>query len=626
MTRAARIVFLLLVVATAASFFVAQRLKNQPAVFQGVRYSPAVSPNGDGRYDTLKLRFRLKRSTPVTVEVVNTDNEPVATLAQDRPATKYRQVRLEWDGRNDDGQYVKDGRYRLKFTLPDEGRSVVWQDGGSFVLSRTRVPAPRVRRIVGIPTRKATALLPSTTGDPVEAVLDLRGWEPTARVVRTGPGTPRVVRELEIRDVTRPSTGTRLRDPRDGKRYARAETGRVRWDGRTDDGRLAPDGTYVIQVCVRNRAAVLGCGPRAGEGGLPDADPNGRMRGNGGVTVRRLGVQPNPAPVKAGNRIGFFADSRGKAYDWTLRRVGSRRPVARGTSRKPALKVSPRSSRAGVYRLTVSANGRRVTVPALAGDARRQRVLVVLPGITWQGLNPLDDDGDGLANTLTGAESSRASRVRAERVLAALPAGFDADVQPALEWLVRHRKRFEVTTDLALAQGAGPKLDGHTGVLLVGEARWTTPQVGDALRRYVRGGGVLAGLDPTGLRRGVELVRDGAELREPGPFERTNALGVRSTGAVRLDGPPQNDKDDIGLFDGTDGRFDGYPVGWPAEGVEGGQAVATAVDGSDHVIIAAYKIGDGFLLRTGLPTFTRRLASDADTSDLMDSVWRRLSR
>lgn len=142
----------------------------------------------------------------------------------------------------------------------------------------------------------------------------------------------------------------------------------------------------------------------------------------------------------------------------------------------------------------------------------------------------------------------------------------------------------------------------------------------------MRGGGVLAGLDPTGLRRGVELVRDGTELREPGPFERTNALGVRSTGAVRLDGPPQNDKDDIGLFDGTDGRFDGYPVGWPAEGVEGGQAVATAVDGSDHVIIAAYKIGDGFLLRTGLPTFTRRLASDADTSDLMDSVWRRLSR
>ncbi|WP_210491056.1 N,N-dimethylformamidase beta subunit family domain-containing protein [Patulibacter sp. SYSU D01012] len=627
MTRAARIVFLLLVVATAASFFVAQRLKNQPAVFQGVYYSPVLSPNGDGRYERLKLRFRIKRSTPVTVEVVNTDNEAVATLARDRPAQKYKRIALEWDGRNDDGRLVKDGRYRIKFTLPEEGRSVVWQKA-SFAV-QTAPPEPRVRRIVGIPPRRTTALLPSVGGDPVEAVVTLRGWEPSARVVRTGPGTPRVVRTLAVEDVARPSTGTRLRDPRDGKRYRRADAGRVRWDGKTDDGRPAPDGTYVIQVCVRNRAGVLGCGPRAsGKDGLPapDEDGRGRLRGNGGVTVRRLGVQPSPVPVKAGNRIGFYVDSRGAAYDWTLRRVGTRRPVASGRSRKPALKVSPRSSRAGVYRLTVTANGRRVTVPALAGDARRQSVLVVLPGITWQGLNAVDDDGDGLANTLTGAETSRASRIRSERVMAGLPAGFDAAVQPAIEWLVRHRKRFEVTTDLALAQGRGPKLDGHKGVLLVGEARWTTPQNGEALRAYVRRGGVVAGLDPSGLRRGVELAQDGGQLREPGPFEATNALGVRSKGAVRLDGPPQNDKDDIGLFDGTDGRFDGYPVGWPAEGVEGGQAVATAVDRRDHVIIAAYKIGDGFLIRTGLPTFAGRLARDADTSDLMESAWRRLSR
>ncbi|MGX6448126.1 FlgD immunoglobulin-like domain containing protein [Patulibacter sp. S7RM1-6] len=624
MTRAARIVFALLVVASAASFFVAQRLKNQPAVFQGVRYSPALSPNGDGRYDTLKLRFFIKRSTPVTVEVVDAAGTRVATLAEDRPAQKYKRVALEWDGRNDDGHYVGDGRYRIKFTLPDEGRSVVWQNGPSILVSRDNRPRPRVRRIVGIRPRKQTALLPSTTGEPVEAVLTLRGWEPSARVVRTGPGQPRVVRTLEIEDATRARSGTKLRDPADGRRHARTDTARVRWDGRTDDGELAPDGTYVIQACVRNRAGVQGCGPTAGKGGLPTAEPSGRMTGNGGVTVRRIGVQTKPAPVAAGNRMTFFVDSRGKRYDWTLTRVGSRRPVARGSARRAALKVSPRSTRAGVYRLRVTAGGGHAEAIALAGDATPQNVLVVLPAITWQGRNPLDDDGDGLANTLSGAEASRATRVRAERVMAALPSGFATGVQPALEWLVRHRKRFDVTTDLALAQGVGPKVAGHRGVLLVGEARWTTPQLGAGLRAYVRRGGILAELDPTGLRRSVEL-RDGL-LREPGPFEATDALGVRSRGAVRLDGPPQNDRDDIGLFDGTDGRFDGYPVGWPAEGVEGGRAVATAVDRRDRVTIAAYKIGDGFLLRTGLPTFARRLASDADTSDLMESAWRRLSR
>jgi hypothetical protein len=153
--------------------------------------------------------------------------------------------------------------------------------------------------------------------------------------------------------------------------------------------------------------------------------------------------------------------------------------------------------------------------------------------------------------------------------------------------------------------------------------------VARGLRDFVRGGGTLAGLDPSGLRRSVTLNRADeptSVLRAPSPFTADNALGLRSTGAVRLDGPPQNDKDDIGLFDGTDGRFEGYPVGWPLEDVGGGTVVASAVDRADHVLIAAIKIGDGFVIRTGLPAFASRLGSDPDTSELLESTWRRLSR
>jgi hypothetical protein len=254
---------------------------------------------------------------------------------------------------------------------------------------------------------------------------------------------------------------------------------------------------------------------------------------------------------------------------------------------------------------------------------------VVLPAVTWQGLEPLDDDGDGLANTLNGPEESRASRVRTPRVLSSLPRGFRTAEEPTMAWLARHRKRFELTTDLALARGEGPKIEGHRGVLLVGEHRWTTPAVARSLRDFVRGGGTVAGLDPTGLRRSVTLSRRDeptSVLRAPSPFTAENAVGLTSQGAVRLDGPPQNDKDDVGLFRGTDGRFEGYPVGWPLEDVGENTVVASAVDQGDHVLIAAVKVGDGFVIRTGLPAFASRLGTDPDTSELLESTWRLLSR
>ena len=643
MTRAARVLFGLLVVATVASFFVAQRLKNQPAILQKVRHSAAFSPDGDGRRDSLAIYFTVKRGQPVTAEVVDQGGQTVRTLARDLEAGSYRENRLVWDGKADDGRIAPDGVYRLKIVLEDEGRSIVYR-ASNFAL-RTADPRPSVVNVAaeGAEPGSGPAILPTVDGRPVVATLRLRGWESTARVVRTGPGPSEVVRELPVTVTERDTdSAVRLRDVLpDGPRVARALEGTATWDGKLEDGSRAPAGTYVIQVCVRDRAGVLGCGPRQatptgddadrpGGLGLPVAEDSGRMRGRGGITVRDVGVQANPAPVTAGNRLTFFVDARGERYDWVLRRVGTSRPVERGSSRGTVLKVRTRSERGALYRLAVAVGEHRVEVPAIAADSREQPVLVVLPAITWQGLERTDDDGDGLINTLNGAESSRASRTRVPRTLSALPRRFSQAEHPTLAWLARHRKRFEITSDLALARGQGPKLEGHRGVLLVGEHRWTTPGVAKQYRDYVRGGGVLAGLDPSGLRRSVSLSRADepiSVLRSPSPFDAQNALGLTSRGAVRLDGPPQNDKDDIGLFTGTDGRFDGYPVGWPLEDLgEDDLLVASAVDAADRVIIAAVKIGDGFVLRTGLPDFASRLGDDSDTSKLMESLWRRLSR
>ncbi len=56
----------------------------------------------------------------------------------------------------------------------------------------------------------------------------------------------------------------------------------------------------------------------------------------------------------------------------------------------------------------------------MPGRLRRPRPLVVLPGVTWQALNPLDDDLDGFADTFP---PRAACRWTGEFAGGALPAG-----------------------------------------------------------------------------------------------------------------------------------------------------------------------------------------------------------
>ncbi len=632
---AATVLFALLVVGAVGAFFVAQKLKNEPAVVGGQRFAKSFSPNGDGRRESVTFSFFVKRSTSITVQVVDGGGRTVRTLEEGRDVQAYRRQRVRWDGRQDDGRIAEDGRYRFKVTLTDEGRSIVTP--GSFAVDTTP-PRPRVRRL-GDQRGSRPMLLPTANRKPFRADLVLRGWYPQARIVRTSPGPARIVRRLAVK-VTREADGGTLVG---GK--PRSIAGEATWDGTLPDGRPAPAGTYVLQVCVRDQAANLGCGPAAADrdDALPKPEPDGRYHGRGGITVRPIGVQPRLDPVDGDHRLTFFVDARGRRYQWVLRRIGARRDavVARGSSREPLLRPRTRSARSAGYVLSVSVDGERglerVEVPAIATDSRAQRVLVVLPAITWVGRVALDDDGDGLVDVLGNGPRSQ---VRRGRVMTGLPQGFD-DVRAVLRWLAAEGVRYDLTTDLALAAqggggpgtadgsspregGGGPRLDGHRGVLLVGEHRWTTTGLADRLRRYVRGGGSVGVLDPASLHRTVTL--GASRLRRPGAPTADDAFGIESAGAVRLDGPLQIDGDEIGLFTGTDGRFDGYPTGWPARLPDGATKVAGAVDGRDRLIVAGVRIDRGLVLRTGLPAFASRLADDRDTSELLSSTWRRLSR
>src|SRR3954468_207855 len=103
-TLVARITFLVLVGATFAAFFVAQRLKSSPPFIRVAKldraFSPARRPN--------RFSVTLKAADDVTVDIVNLDGDRVKRLADAVPVAAHRPFRLEWSGTTDAGARAPD--------------------------------------------------------------------------------------------------------------------------------------------------------------------------------------------------------------------------------------------------------------------------------------------------------------------------------------------------------------------------------------------------------------------------------------------------------------------------------------------------------------------------------------
>jgi hypothetical protein len=134
--RAAAIVFALLVLATIAAFAYAQRLKRDPLVLDRTTFvavpilHPAnpvhgFTPNGDCRYDRIRIRFRTTRSDDGTVQVVKPGGRVVVTLARDRFLKRYHFHTFYWDGHSRDDGIAPPGRYKLRVRLLGQERTLV---------------------------------------------------------------------------------------------------------------------------------------------------------------------------------------------------------------------------------------------------------------------------------------------------------------------------------------------------------------------------------------------------------------------------------------------------------------------------------------------------------------------
>jgi hypothetical protein len=626
--------FVALAIATAAAFFFIQHLKvstpliagqpsPHPSTINPVSGGVCPYPGPHGKpiptsFREMKISFYLlNRNDDVDVFIVRPDNlsDPVATIASDVPmVAKPRPKRHQfiWNGRLSDGKVAPDGTYDIKVTLLHQGRSYVIADASTGtvlpVTVQTTPPAIRVTSVTG-PGGERPAVIPTPAGA-----------DATIRYVGTDKLRPRI-------QIYRSSASGTLHLV---KTYSATKSGGTSvWDGTLTHRRPAPQGTYLVGMQLTDASCNRIRWPAT-------LHPAPGSTDHAGVTVRYLAAQPPLTPVAPGHAATVEVDSRQHRYSWALRRAGVATVLSSGSSESVSLSVKLPGGAAGLYGLALRWGSHRIVVPLIAGigeaggsgsagaaglsPTARGHVLVVLPTISWQGLNPVDDDGDGIPNTLASGEP-----VRLDRPLVTTPLGF-AQEAALIAYLRRAGLQFDLTTDLAYARGDGPSLDDYSGVVLAGAERWVTASFGDALARYVQQGGRILSFGIGSLQRSVTI--DGGQALDPSRAHRVDfldgrPLSVKSTHGTLL----LVQRDQLGLFRGGASPLSGYrtyqPFGPPQPPAR--LLSSLGVSNTSPTVIG-YSLGRGRVVDIGLPGFASSLAHHVEAQKLLGNAWSLLLR
>jgi hypothetical protein len=113
-----------LLAATAAAFAVAQHLKSEKSPILRTEVDKILSPTCGCKRDVAKIRFRLRKPDRLTVTIVAGETREVRTLVSSRPV-RVGLEKLAWDGRDDTGAAVGDGRYRPRVHLARAHRTIL---------------------------------------------------------------------------------------------------------------------------------------------------------------------------------------------------------------------------------------------------------------------------------------------------------------------------------------------------------------------------------------------------------------------------------------------------------------------------------------------------------------------
>jgi hypothetical protein len=598
-----RAVFVLLVVATIAAFFVTQQLKSEDALVLRFAAQPRqFSPNGDGTRDRTEVGFDLSRPATVSFYVLDGEGNEIRQLVDDHALAGDTKHRFGWDGRDDDGAAVEDGLYRMRVVQRSEGRVI----NSSKRIRVDRRP-PRVTLLEAAPG----VITPRQRGERINVVVRYQGPSnsaPEFRVFRTDEGgMPRVVRRL------------RGNDDRRGVWHGEVAAGPERTEP-------APEGDYAFTVTVRDKAGNPVVAPE-------EIPRPATARAGTGVSVRSFTLSGPLEVVPAGSAATLEVGPIDRSLDFVMSRYGDPEAIRSGGRIAGEFRVHvPSDAQTGVYLVRVRAGRHRAVWPlAVAGlpqskrAADRPRPLVVLPAMSWQGLNPVDDDLDGFADTLPEGRSVGLTRpFRSD----GLPPRFSAEAGPLLRYLDREGLAYDLTTDVSLARGEGPSLGNAPGVALAGSALWLPEPLMRRLRDEVEDGLRVASFGADALRRTVRLERD--RLVDPSDRRRVDAFG-EGTALLRTSSAPLTVfEDGLGLFEDLDEFLGDFTVFEESDGLPTeSRRIATAGRDPRRPAFVAFGLGGGLVIRTGTPQWASELEEERlgeEVPVVTDRIWRLLAQ
>ncbi|HUB36735.1 MAG TPA: hypothetical protein VL972_07920 [Solirubrobacteraceae bacterium] len=142
------------------AFFLTQRLKHTPTAVQRFELTPRFSPAVPGPAAQERISFKLAQADRVTVTIIDSAGDTVATLVRAWPVARYKQFSLRWNGRrgaphgytilhvpshvlpgglvsvlpDNRGSLAPAGEYRVRVSLRHQHRTVL--SPRSFTLER----------------------------------------------------------------------------------------------------------------------------------------------------------------------------------------------------------------------------------------------------------------------------------------------------------------------------------------------------------------------------------------------------------------------------------------------------------------------------------------------------------